>query len=153
VVVKKEAAPPVAPVVPPKLETLAEDEETKVTSPQPIRLPTKSKSKPDSDSDSDGSRSTKSSASSSSKVARVFKKTFKGKAIAIVKPFSNPAPEKKTPEKKVEPAGDEYEFGDDEVTGGEGSSRGKPVKRLKRGGNLKAVRVRVEKLQGKKRSQ
>ena len=36
------------------------------------------------------------------------------------------------------------------MTGGEGSSRGKPVKRLKRGGNLKAVRVRVEKLQGKK---
>ena len=72
-----------------------------VESPQPIRLPTKSKSKPiESDSDSD-SKSTKSSASSScSKVARSFKKTFKGKAIAIVKPFSNPAPEKKSLDSK-----------------------------------------------------
>ena len=80
-----------------KLEDLVGE----VESPQPIRLPTKlSKSKPaDSDSDSD-SKSTKSSASSSSKVARSFKKTFKGKAIAIVKPFSNPAPEKKSPESK-----------------------------------------------------
>jgi len=84
-----------------KLEDLVVGE---VESPQPIRLPTKSKSKPaDSDSDSD-SKSTKSSASSSSKVARSFKKTFKGKAIAIVKPFSNPAPEKKSPESK--PAGE-----------------------------------------------
>ena len=166
-----------------------------VESPQPIRLPTKSKSKPaDSDSDSD-SKSTKSSASSSSKVARSFKKTFKGKAIAIVKPFSNPAPEKKSPESKpVDPSTrsevtDEYEFGveGEEEAGGtleEGSSRRKEgvkpvrrhfhryqiiiiiidididtveiiisfhqVKRLKGGRQLKSVRVRVEKLQGKR---
>lgn len=128
---------------------------------QPIRLPTKlSKSKPaDSDSDSD-SKSTKSSASSSSKVARSFKKTFKGKAIAIVKPFSNPAPEKKSPVEPSTPSEvtDEYEFGvEGEEAGGtleEGSSRRKegvkPVKRLKGGRQLKSVRVRVEKLQGKR---
>ena len=146
-----------------KLDKLLEKADGKSPSPQPIRLPTKSKSKPESDSDSD-SRSTKSSASSTSKVARVFKKTFKGKAIAIVKPFSNPAPEKKSPDKeKKEPdsepslqAGDEYEFGEESESGAvEGSSRradssGKPVKRLKGGKQLKSVRVRVEKLQGKK---
>merc|ERR1711892_1046489 len=75
-------------------EILAVPEKPK--SPIPIRLPTKCKPKTDSDSDSD-SRSTKSSASSTSKVARVFKKTFKGKAIAIVKPFSNAVTEKKSP--------------------------------------------------------
>merc|ERR1719397_893287 len=149
-----------------KLEELVEE----VESPSlPIRLPTKSKSKPaDSDSDSD-SKSTKSSASSSSKVARSFKKTFKGKAIAIVKPFSNPAPEKKSPESKPvqEPVEsstpsdvtDEYEFGvEEEEESGlaleEGSSRRKegvkPVKRLKGGRQLKSVRVRVEKLHGKR---
>ena len=146
-----------------KLDKLLEKADGKSPSPQPIRLPTKSKSKPESDSDSD-SRSTKSSASSTSKVARVFKKTFKGKAIAIVKPFSNPAPEKKSPDKeKKEPdsepslqAGDEYEFGEEEESGAvEGSSRradssGKPLKRLKGGKQLKSLRVRVEKLQGKK---
>ena len=88
-----------------------------VKSPLPIRLPTKCKPKTDSDSDSD-SKSTKSSASSSSKVSKVFKKTFKGKAIAIVKPFSNAVTEKKSPvnekQKEIEERLNLYEFGSDE---------------------------------------
>merc|ERR1712083_393580 len=82
------------------------------------------------------------------------------------KPFSNPAPEKKSPDSKgpVESSNpsevtDEYEFGveEDEETEEaleEGSSRRKegvkPVKRLKGGRQLKSVRVRVEKLHGKR---
>merc|ERR1712226_1749783 len=82
-------------------------------------------------------------------------------------PFSNPTPEKKSPDKEKKESveetssseqqqqGDEYEFGGDEEESEavEGTSRGgdpvKPVKRLK-GRPLKCVRVRVEKLQGRK---
>ena len=91
--------------------------EDSVKSPLPIRLPTKCKPKTDSDSDSD-SKSSKSSASSTSKVSKVFKKTFKGKAIAIVKPFSNAVTEKKSPlnekQKELEERLNLYEFGSDE---------------------------------------
>ena len=96
-------------------QSAAESEQVK--SPLPIRLPTKCKPKTDSDSDSD-SRSTKSSASSSGKVSKVLKKTFKGKAIAIVKPFSNAVTEKKSPpnekQKEIEARLNLYDFGSDE---------------------------------------
>ena len=94
--------PPAAAAAEPASQQKLEDLVEEVESPQRIRLPTKSKSGKAADSDSDSdSKSTKSSAStSSSKVPRSFKKTFKGKAIAIVKPFSNPAPEKKSPDSK-----------------------------------------------------
>merc|ERR1712130_769958 len=99
------------------LEEILDEPEQKPKSPIPIRLLTKCKPKTDSDSDSD-SRSTKSSASSTSKVARVFKKTFKGKAIAIVKPFSNAVTEKKSPtsekQKDIQARLNLYEFGSDE---------------------------------------
>ena len=91
--------------------------DTEVKSPLPIRLPTKCKPKTDSDSDSD-SKSTKSSASSSGRVSKVLKKTFKGKAIAIVKPFSNAVTEKKSSpnekQKEIESRLNLYEFGSDE---------------------------------------
>ena len=97
--------------------------DTDVKSPPslPIRLPTKCKPKTDSDSDSD-SKSTKSSASSASgKVSKVLKKTFKGKAIAIVKPFSNAVTEKKSPreekQKEIEARLNLYDFGSDEDRG------------------------------------
>ena len=93
--------------------------DTDVKSPPslPIRLPTKCKPKTDSDSDSD-SRSSKSSTSASGKVSKVLKKTFKGKAIAIVKPFSNAVTEKKSPpnekQKEIEARLNLYDFGSDE---------------------------------------
>ena len=100
--------------------TIAETDpvsDTEVKSPLPIRLPTKCKPKTDSDSDSD-SKSTKSSASSSGRVSKVLKKTFKGKAIAIVKPFSNAVTEKKSPtnekQKEIEARLNLYDFGSDE---------------------------------------
>lgn len=100
--------------------TIAETDpvsDTEVKSPLPIRLPTKCKPKTDSDSDSD-SKSTKSSASSSGRVSKVLKKTFKGKAIAIVKPFSNAVTEKKSSpnekQKEIESRLNLYEFGSDE---------------------------------------
>ena len=101
--------------------TIAETDpvsDTEVKSPLPIRLPTKCKPKTDSDSDSD-SKSTKSSASSSgARVSKVLKKTFKGKAIAIVKPFSNAVTEKKSSpnekQKEIESRLNLYEFGSDE---------------------------------------
>ena len=100
--------------------TIAETDpvsDTEVKSPLPIRLPTKCKPKTDSDSDSD-SKSTKSSASSSGRVSKVLKKTFKGKAIAIVKPFSNAVTEKKCSpnekQKEIESRLNLYEFGSDE---------------------------------------
>jgi hypothetical protein len=102
-----------------ELQQILETVDPKAKSPVPIRLPTKCKSKAESDSDSD-SKSTKSSTSSTSKVARVFKKTFKGKAIAIVKPFSNAVTEKKSPsssekkQKEIEARLNLYEFGSDE---------------------------------------
>ena len=90
---------------------------SKVKSSLPIRLPTKCKPKTDSDSDSD-SKSTKSSASSSGRVSKSFKKTFKGKAIAIVKPFSNAVTEKNSPtnekQKEIESRLCLYDFGSDE---------------------------------------
>lgn len=95
----------------------ANNSDTDAKSPLPIRLPTKCKSKTDSDSDSD-CRSTKSSTSSTSKVSKVLKKTFKGKAIAIVKPFSNAVTEKShTPNEKAKDLQARlnlYEFGSDE---------------------------------------
>ena len=100
--------------------TIAETDpvsDSEVKSPLPIRLPTKCKPKTDSDSDSD-SKSTKSSASSSGRVSKVLKKTFKGKAIAIVKPFSNAVTEKKSSpnekQKEIESRLNLYEFGSDE---------------------------------------
>ena len=65
-----------------------------------IRLPTKCgkgrSSCPPSGSDTDSdSQSTKSSGSG--RVARTFKKSFKGKAVAIVKPFSNVGNDKRSP--------------------------------------------------------
>lgn len=101
--------------------TIAETDpvsDTEVKSPLPIRLPTKCKPKTDSDSDSD-SKSTKSSASSSgARVSKVLKKTFKGKAIAIVKPFSNAVTVKKSSpnekQKEIESRLNLYEFGSDE---------------------------------------
>ena len=95
----------------------ADCQESQDSSPLPIRLPTKCKPKTDSDSDSD-SRSTKSSTSSTSKVSKVFKKTFKGKAIAIVKPFSNAVTEKKSSpnekQKEIEERLNLYEFGSEQ---------------------------------------
>ena len=92
----------------------------------------------DSESDSDA-RSTQSS--SSTRVSRVLKKTFKGKAIAIVKPFSSGKAE------RVE--GELYALKEKVSEDSSCRKRSSAARKLKLGPELKAVRVRLEKFNSK----